>query len=100
VSEVVEETSTSAEQHRNDVELELVQQSRRQVPVRDLSAAHSMTSLPLAAFSAWFGEDLTGDSVAVESARCAGVSLDLDERFHDLFWSSPVAERDAESTPQ
>src|SRR5216110_2425193 len=39
VPEVVEETSTVAEQHRGDVELELVQQPRRQVLLDGLRAA-------------------------------------------------------------
>jgi len=38
-AEVVEEASSAAEQHRDDVELELVQKPRRQVLVDDLSAA-------------------------------------------------------------
>ena len=36
VPEVVEEASTVAEHHRNDVELEFVQQSRCQVLLRDV----------------------------------------------------------------
>src|SRR5215208_923200 len=39
VPEVVEEASTVAEHHRNDVELKFVQQSRCQVLLRDLAAA-------------------------------------------------------------
>src|ERR1044072_5517517 len=39
VSEVVEEASTVAEQHGNDVELELVEQSRRQVLLNNVAAA-------------------------------------------------------------
>ena len=49
VPEVVEETSTVAEQHRNDVELKFVQQSRCQVLPSDVGAAPSLTSLPPAA---------------------------------------------------
>ena len=39
VPEVVEETSTVAEHHGNDVELEFVQQSRCQILVSDLGSA-------------------------------------------------------------
>ena len=42
--EVVEEASAVPEQHRNDVELELVQEARRQVLLNDLGAAQSRTS--------------------------------------------------------
>src|ERR671914_2898831 len=39
VPEVVEETSTAAEKHRNDVELEFVKQARCQVLLSDVGAA-------------------------------------------------------------
>jgi hypothetical protein len=39
VPEVVEEAGTATEQHRNDVQLELVQQSRCQVLLSDVAAA-------------------------------------------------------------
>lgn len=42
--EVVEEPSAAAEEQRNDVRLELVQQPRGQRLVDDLGAAQSMTS--------------------------------------------------------
>ena len=39
VLEVVEEAGTATEQHRNDVQFELVQQSRCQVLLSDVAAA-------------------------------------------------------------
>ncbi len=44
--EVVEEPRTATEQHRNDVQLELVQQSRRQILLTDVAAAPQLDVLP------------------------------------------------------
>src|SRR5437764_10006016 len=51
VPEVVEEASTVAEQHRNDVELKFVQQSRCQVLLRDVSAAPKHDVSPAASLA-------------------------------------------------
>src|SRR5918992_975544 len=65
VPEVVEEASTVAEHHRNDVELEYVQQSRCQVLLSDLGAAPEHHVLAAGGLPCLFerGLDSVGDEV-------------------------------------
>jgi hypothetical protein len=57
-AEVVEEASATAEQHRNDVKLELVQEPRRQVLVDDLGAAQEHDILAASGFPCLFKREL------------------------------------------
>jgi hypothetical protein len=64
-AKVVEEASAAAEQHGNDVELELVEEPRRQVLIDDLSAAPEHDVLAAGGFPRPFerGLDPVGDEV-------------------------------------
>jgi hypothetical protein len=65
VPEVVEETSTVAEQQRNDVELKFVQQSRCQVLLNDVGAAPKHDVFAAGGLPCLFerGLDSVGDEV-------------------------------------
>src|SRR3954470_5992678 len=78
VPEVVEEASTVAEHHRDDVELKLVQQSRCQVLVGDLGAAPEHDVLAAGGVPCLVERGL--DSVGDEMER--GPSLHL----HRITW--------------
>ena len=67
VPEVIEEPGAAAEQHRNDMQLELVQQSRGQVLPGDLAAAPEQDVLPVGGLGGLLerGLDSAGDEVYV-----------------------------------
>src|SRR5262249_13838069 len=73
VPEIVEDASTVAEQYGNDVELQLVQQSRRQVLLNNLAAAPKDDVLAAGGLLCLFERGL--DSLGDEVERCPTLHL-------------------------
>src|SRR6266571_254792 len=87
VPEVVEEASTVAEHHRNDVELKFVQQSRCQVLVSDLGAAPKHDVFAAGGVPCLFecGLDSVGDEVVRgPSLHLHGITRVMGENEHGV----------------
>src|SRR5205823_8243531 len=94
VPEVVEEASTIAEQHWNHVELELVQQSRRQVLLSDVAAAPKHDVLAAGGLPCLFerGLDSVGDEVERgPSLHLHGITRVMGEDEHGVVVGRVVA---------
>src|SRR5437667_9040496 len=94
VPEVVEETSTVAEHHRNDVELKFVQQSRCQVLLRDVGAAPKHDVFAAGGLPCLFerGLDSVGDEVERgPSLHLHGITRVMGEDEHGVVVGRVVA---------
>src|ERR671931_379881 len=94
VPEVVEEASTVAEQHWNNVELKLVQQSRCQVLLSDVAAAPKHDVFAASGLPCLFerGPDSVGDEVERgPSFHLHGVTREMGEDEHRVVVGRVVA---------